>query len=95
MTSSAAELGQGASPGQHWKWSFVAAMACYIDAGSIVAGSVALSVWVQAFGLADSTVGLLGALSSNAISAGVGALVGGYVCDRYGRKKIYAYDLLL
>ncbi|MDI2029353.1 MFS transporter [Saccharopolyspora sp. TS4A08] len=70
-------------------------MASYIDAGSIVAGSVALSVWVTAFGLGDSTVGLLGALSSNAISAGVGALVGGYICDRYGRKKIYAYDLLL
>ncbi|SFS96235.1 MFS transporter [Saccharopolyspora flava] len=97
MTSSAAGVQQSenASPAQHWKWSFVAAMAGYIDAGSIVAGSVALSVWVTAFGLGDSTVGLLGALSSNAISAGVGALIGGYVCDRYGRKKIYAYDLLL
>ncbi|GAB3694099.1 MFS transporter [Saccharopolyspora tripterygii] len=70
-------------------------MAGYIDAGSIVAGSVALSAWVSAYGLTDSTVGLLGALSSNAISAGVGALIGGYICDRYGRKKIYAYDLLL
>ncbi|TWF95187.1 MFS transporter [Saccharopolyspora dendranthemae] len=97
MTSSAAGVSQSehASPGQHWKWTFVAAMASYIDAGSIVAGSVALSVWVSAYGLTDSTVGLLGALSSNAISAGVGALIGGYICDRYGRKKIYAYDLLL
>jgi MFS transporter, SP family, inositol transporter len=96
MTSSAGvRQSEHASSGQHWKWSFVAAMASYIDAGSIVAGSVALSVWVQAYGLTDSTVGLLGALSSNAISAGVGALVGGYICDRYGRKKIYAYDLLL
>lgn len=86
---------QNATSGQHWKWSFVAAMAGYIDAGSIVAGSVGLSLWVDEFGLSNSTIGLLGALSSNAISAGVGALIGGYICDRFGRKKIYAYDLLL
>lgn len=86
---------QTAPPAQQWKWSFVAAMAGYIDAGSIVAGSVALGSWVSHYGLSDSTIGLLGALSPNAISAGIGALVGGYVCDRYGRKKIYAYDLLL
>lgn len=84
-----------AGAAQHWKWSFVAAMAGYIDAGSIVAGSVGLGLWVDQFGLSNSTIGLLSALSSNAISAGVGALVGGYICDRYGRKKIYAYDLLL
>jgi inositol transporter-like SP family MFS transporter len=84
-----------ASSRQHWKWSFVAAMASYIDAGSIVAGSVALSIWSSTWGMSSSAVGLLGAISSNAISAGVGALIGGYVCDKYGRKKIYAYDLLL
>jgi inositol transporter-like SP family MFS transporter len=36
----------------------------------------------------------LGAFSANAISAGVGALVGGRLCDRFGRKKIYQYDML-
>ena len=40
-------------------------------------------------------VGLIGAFSSNAISAGVGALIGGWLCDRYGRKRIYQWDLLL
>ena len=97
MTSSTPEVrpDEHATSRQHWKWSFVAAMAAYIDAGSIVAGSVGLGLWVDEFGLGGHAVGLLGALSSNAISAGVGALIGGYVCDRYGRKKIYAYDLLL
>lgn len=83
-----------ASARQHWKWSFVAAMAGYIDAGSIVAGSVGLAIWVPQFGLADNTVGMLGAFSSNAISAGIGALLGGWICDKYGRKRIYTYDLL-
>lgn len=84
-----------ASSRQLWKWSFVAAMAGYIDAGSIVSGSVGLNYWVPAFGLSKGMVGMLGAFSSNAISAGVGALIGGWVCDKYGRKKIYAYDLLV
>ena len=43
----------------------------------------------------SSFVGLIGAFSSNAISAGVGALVGGWLCDQLGRKRIYQWDLLL
>ena len=37
---------------------------------------------------------MLGAFSANAISAGIGALIGGVLCDRFGRKKIYQYDML-
>jgi inositol transporter-like SP family MFS transporter len=39
-------------------------------------------------------VGLLLACSSNALSAAVGALIGGRICDLYGRKVVYTYDLL-
>jgi MFS transporter, SP family, inositol transporter len=70
-------------------------MANYIDAGSIVAGAVALPIWAKQFGFGDDFVSLLGAMSSNAISAGIGALVGGRICDMFGRKRIYQYDLLL
>jgi MFS transporter, SP family, inositol transporter len=66
----------------------------YIDAGSVVAGSVGLTYWTDKFGLTNSMVGLLGAISSNAISAGVGALVGGYLCDRFGRKRVFTNNLL-
>ncbi|MDR0703691.1 MAG: MFS transporter [Planctomycetaceae bacterium] len=41
-----------------------------------------------------SKLGLLGACSSNALSAAVGALIGGRICDLYGRKVVYTYDLL-
>jgi MFS transporter, SP family, inositol transporter len=78
-----------------WRWSFVAAMAGFIDAGSIVATGVGALIWASSFGFGDTYVGVLGAIGPNAMSAGVGALVGGWICDRYGRKKIYAYDLLL
>jgi len=73
----------------------MAAMANYIDSGSIVAGAVALPIWTKQFGFGSSFVSLLGAFSSNAISAGLGALVGGRICDLLGRKKIYQWDLLL
>lgn len=77
-----------------WKNTIIAGLANYIDAGSIVAGSVALALWAQAYSLSDTFIGVLGAFSANAISAGVGALIGGRLCDMFGRKKIYQYDML-
>lgn len=82
------------SNGDHWKNTILAGLANYIDAGSIVSGSVALGFWHKDYGLSDTFVGLLGAFSANAISAGIGALIGGILCDRFGRKKIYQYDML-
>lgn len=97
---SADELGLGAgtsravATAQDWKNTILAGLANYIDAGSIVAGSAALALWVAEFHLSTTFVGLIGAFSANAISAGVGALVGGRLCDRFGRKKIYQYDMI-
>ncbi len=79
---------------ENWRDTILAGLANYIDAGSIVAGSVALSFWTDAYHLTPGFKGLIGAFSANAISAGIGALVGGVLCDRYGRKKIYQYDML-
>src|SRR5690242_174444 len=80
---------------EHWRNTILAGLANYIDAGSIVAGAAGLALWTKLFHLSSSFVGLIGAFSSNAISAGVGALVGGWLCDRLGRKKIYQWDLLI
>lgn len=77
-----------------WRNTILAGLANYIDAGSIVAGSAALALWKAQYGLSDTFLGLIAAFSANAISAGVGALIGGFLCDRYGRKKIYQYDML-
>ena len=77
-----------------WRNTILAGLANYIDAGSIVAGSVALALWKDIYGLSDSFIGLIGAFSANAISAGIGAFFGGWLCDRFGRKTIYQYDML-
>lgn len=78
-----------------WKNTVLAGLANYIDGGSIVAGASGLTLWTMEFGLSSSFVGIVAAFSSNAISAGVGALVGGRLCDLFGRKRIYQWDMLL
>ena len=78
----------------NWRNTILAGLANYIDAGSIVAGSVALALWKDIYGLSDTFIGLIGAFSANAISAGIGAFIGGRLCDIFGRKKIYQYDML-
>ncbi|WP_239091664.1 MFS transporter [Streptomyces sp. SID14478] len=70
-------------------------MSNYIEAGSIIAIATSLSLWQERFGVDDFAVGLLAALSANAFGAAIGAVIGGPLCDRYGRKFIYTYDLLL
>lgn len=79
---------------EHWRNTVLAGLANYIDAGSIVSGSVALALWKEQYNLSDDFIGLIGAFSANAISAGIGALIGGRLCDLFGRKKIYQYDML-
>ena len=83
-----------ATSAEDWKNTILAGLANYIDAGSIVSGSAALALWATAYSLSPTFIGMLGAFSANAISAGVGALIGGRLCDLFGRKKIYQYDML-
>jgi inositol transporter-like SP family MFS transporter len=78
-----------------WKGTILAGLANYIDSGSIVSGAAALALWKSMYGLTDSLLGLIAAFGPNAIGAGVGALIGGWLCDRLGRKRIYQYDMLV
>jgi len=79
---------------ENWRDTILAGLANYIDSGSIVSGSVALALWKDIYHLSDSFIGLIAAFSANAISAGIGAFIGGWLCDKLGRKKIYQYDML-
>jgi inositol transporter-like SP family MFS transporter len=79
---------------EDWKNTILAGLANYIDAGSIVAGGAALALWTETYKMSTSLVGTIGALGPNAISAGIGALIGGRLCDLFGRKRIYQYDML-
>ncbi len=81
--------------GQQWRWTALAAMASYIDAGSIVAIAAGLALWQEYLGMSSTIIGLLAAFGPNALGAAIGAVVGGRLGDLLGRKRIYQYDLLL
>ncbi|MEZ5742763.1 MAG: MFS transporter [Sphingomonadaceae bacterium] len=78
-----------------WKATILAGLANYIDSGSIVSGAAALALWQAMYGLSDNLLGLIAAFGPNAIGAGVGAVIGGWLCDKLGRKRIYQYDMLV
>lgn len=80
---------------QQWKWSVLAGMASYLDAGSIVALSSGLALWKSEFGLSSSALGALAAIGPNAIGCALGAFIGGRLGDQLGRKRIYKWDLLV
>ena len=42
---------------QQWKWSALAGMASYLDAGSIVALGAGMALFKEQFGLSDGAVG--------------------------------------
>jgi MFS transporter, SP family, inositol transporter len=80
---------------QQWKWSALAGMASYLDAGSIVALGAGMALFQKQFGLNDSMVGTLAAIGPNAIGCALGAFLGGWLGDKLGRKRIYQWDLLV
>lgn len=88
-------MSTASSQPDNWRDTILAGLANYIDAGSIVAGAAALAIWQEGYGMSNDLLGLIAAFGPNAIGAGVGALIGGYLCDKLGRKKIYQWDMLV
>jgi inositol transporter-like SP family MFS transporter len=78
-----------------WVATIAIAMANYIEAGSIIAAASSLSLWQAYLNINNVQLGLLSALSANALGAALGALIGGPITDKLGRKFIFKYDLLL
>jgi inositol transporter-like SP family MFS transporter len=95
QTNNGFDEGDGTVTGQQWRWTILASMASYIDAGSIVALGVGLALWQQYLGLSNTLVGTLAAIGPNAFGAAIGAFVGGRLGDVLGRKRIYKWDLLV
>lgn len=95
LATAPTEAHAGHVTAQQWKWSALAGMASYLDAGSIVALGAGLAILQKKFGLSDGAVGILAAIGPNALGCALGALIGGWLGDKLGRKKIYQYDLMV
>ncbi len=67
----------------------------YLDAGAIVAGASGLSLWQNYLGLSEAHLGWLNFISANCLGAAIGAIIGGFLADKYGRKAIYTYNMLV
>ncbi|MCQ2128907.1 MAG: MFS transporter [Bacteroidaceae bacterium] len=67
----------------------------YLDAGAIVAGASGLTLWQNYLGLTEVHLGWLNFISANCLGAALGAIIGGFLADKYGRKFIYTYNLLV
>ncbi|WP_162893053.1 MFS transporter [Microbacterium halotolerans] len=80
-----------ASTRHAWWVAFLAGMVSYLDAGAIVSTGTALVIYQQAFGFSSDQYGQLSALLTFSIA--VGAVVGGNLGDRFGRKRIFILTL--
>lgn len=67
----------------------------YLDAGAIVAGAAGLTLWKDYLQLTEGHLGWLNAISANCLGAAIGAIIGGVLADKYGRKVIYTYNMLV
>ena len=67
----------------------------YLDAGAIVAGASGLTLWKDYLSLTEGHLGWLNAISANCLGAAIGAIIGGFMADKLGRKAIYTYNMLV
>ena len=68
-------------------------MASYLDAGAIVTTGIALVLYSATLGIDPGTLGLLSGLLT--LCFAVGAVIGGRLGDRFGRKRVYSFTLIL
>ncbi|MDR0541796.1 MAG: MFS transporter [Dysgonamonadaceae bacterium] len=77
------------------KSTIIVSLTNYLDAGAIVAGASGLTLWQNYLGLTEGNLGWLNAISANCFGAAIGAVIGGFLADKYGRKTIYTYNMLV
>ncbi len=81
--------------GSSLKSTIAVSLTNYLDAGAIVAGASGLTLWKDYLGLSEGHLGWLNAISANCLGAAIGAIIGGFLADKYGRKAIYTYNMLI
>lgn len=79
-------------PRQAWRVAVLAGMASYLDAGAIVTNGTALVLYRDHFNLSLEQIGRLSAVLTFLFA--FGALVGGRLGDRFGRRLVFTATLV-
>lgn len=76
-----------------WKTAVLAGMASYLDAGALVAAGIAIGgLYAPALGLDPASIGAL--LGLETLLFAVGALFGGRLGDRFGRRRVFTASMV-
>lgn len=76
-----------------WRMAVAAGFAFYLDAATLMSVGIALPIWWDSYQLGPWQVGVISAGLTFAVAAG--ALIGGWLGDRFGRGLIFGYDLVV
>ena len=92
MSEATTQLSPRSKRPNPWWVGIVSGMASYIDAAAIVSFGYAIVIYQEAFGLTPAEVGI----ASGALTLGiaVGALVGGRLGDRFGRRPVFSITMI-
>ena len=93
-SSPSGEVGRGVG-GSSLRSTIAVSLTNYLDAGAIVAGASGLTLWQNYLGLSEVHLGWLNFISANCLGAALGAIIGGFLADKFGRKFIFTYNLLV
>ena len=72
---------------------FLSAMGIFLDGFDLFVMSIALPLIIVQFSATPLEQGIVGAAA--VVGAIFGALIGGRLCDHFGRKKVFLFDLLI
>src|SRR5215475_5444177 len=88
-----AEMDEAATSKEHWKILLIAGMGFFTDAFDLFIIGVAATMIVPEWHVASYQKSLL--ISLALLTSAAGAVLFGHIADRFGRRKIYGYEVLV